>query len=701
MSGAARDTFRGAALAACALLLCGVAMLVPPARAARGEADPAPAAAAPADSVPAAAAPGNSLSDLTVRAQGAPADSLAQAAPPPPARPFIVSWDWTPTAHLSSGVRTVRWEGGLGSDLVLRDLSVLNAKLGWSRENYRQQTKTVESRDGTLHFADASGPRFRKDLTLTRNWSEDRTVNTAGNANINRRDFRQALASLDSLILDTGAIRHSLRLAGRLDKQKQSSLGIPNDFSERNGNAGLRSRYWAAPGVVVVANAYGERAGGTRTLGRETSSSSSSGDTLGAFVGYTRRVLSGAVSARMVNYDRRYLDYRRNANGIIDTLGAVQKIVQELEQNDALAFEWRNTVTLGALSLDATVGRDLKKDSYAASGAGRREDHQDRFRVDAGWTAGTDTIGVAYNYMWVWDDQTYRNATAPRGRQISKNRELTTEWAHRLFTHSALRLRGQQILNQQIAQRQFNDNDRDRLENNWSASLVTDWSSVFRTTGTFAYRHVEDIAIRRNRSANNNFKDTYEMRAGYFWPLEPWLQLRQDYRLEIQFTDYLYDYLPTITLRDDYNKRGNLSSRVTLKPSPRLSFNLGQEYSVRSNAGKVSQDVAGNAAYARELEQRISTVSFGLIYQVQPQFTLEGATERTRDVKTTFGSRPSSLPRLGGQVWIGGTYSRTIGQPENGRSLTARVKKYYAYGPNVQAANADYWDADISLGWKF
>ncbi len=67
------------------------------------------------------------------------------------------------------------------------------------------------------------------------------------------------------------------------------------------------------------------------------------------------------------------------------------------------------------------------------------------------------------------------------------------------------------------------------------------------------------------------------MRAGYFWPLESWLQLSQDYRLEIQFTDYVYDALPSITLRDDYNKRGNLSTRVTLKPSCRLRFNLVQE----------------------------------------------------------------------------------------------------------------------------
>ncbi len=695
MSGGPRDKVRGAGIAALALLLCDGLAFSPPAGAARGEAITVMLAAAPGDSVPAPTE--FAASDST----NAVADSLSGEAAPPATDPAIVIWTQSPTAHLSSGVRTVRYDAGLASDLVLRNHSVLNAKVGWSLEDYRQQDKTVEARDGSLLFSDLSGPRFCKTLSLTRNWSEDRTVNTAGNANINRLDFKQARANVDSLVANTGGVRHALRLAGRLDDQKQSSLGIPNDFRERLGSAGLSSRYQPARGVVVVTSAYGERSGGNRTLGNETSSSSANGDTLGAFVGYTRRMLTGSVSARLANFDRRYLDYRRNANGIIDTLGAVQKIVQELEQNDAMALEWRNAARWGGLSLDATLGRDLRKNSFATSGAGRREDHQDRVQLGADWTSATDTLSLSYNYMWRWDDQTYRNATVPRGRQIAKNRELTSVWSHRLFRRSSLRLRGQQILNQQIAERQFNDNDRDRLESNWSATLATDWANVFRTVGTFAYRHVEDIAIRRNRSANNNFKDTYEMRAGYFWPLESWLQLSQDYRLEIQFTDYVYDALPSITLRDDYNKRGNLSTRVTLKPSSRLRFNLVQEYSARFNAGKSSENAAGDAVYARDLEQRISTVSCGLTYQVQPGFTLEGATQRTKDVNTTFGARGSSRSRLGGQVWVGGTYSRTLGASEDGRNLTARVKKYYAYGPNVQVANSDYWDADIALGWKF
>ncbi len=352
MSGGPRDKVRGAGIAALAWLLCDGLALSPPARAAYGEATTVTLAAAPSDSVPAPTASSQAGAVKPAPAGVAASDSLDAAAdsvsgetPPPVTDPFIATWTQTPTARLSSGVRTVRCDAGLASEMVLRNLSTLNATFGWSLEDYRQQDKTVEARNGSLSFSDMSGPRFHKALSLTRNWSEDRTVNTAGNANINRLDFSQALATVDSLIANTGAVRHALRLGGRLDDQKQSSLGIPNDFRERLGSAGLSSRYRPARGVVVVTSAYGERSGGNRTLGSETSSSSASGDTLGAFVGYTRRLLTGSVSARLANFDRRYLDYRRNANGIIDTLGAVQKIVQELEQNDALALEWRNTAT--------------------------------------------------------------------------------------------------------------------------------------------------------------------------------------------------------------------------------------------------------------------------------------------------------------------------------------------------------------------
>ena len=41
------------------------------------------------------------------------------------------------------------------------------------------------------------------------------------------------------------------------------------------------------------------------------------------------------------NFDKRYLDYRRNANGIVDTIGVDEKIVQELETDDAVCKAFR------------------------------------------------------------------------------------------------------------------------------------------------------------------------------------------------------------------------------------------------------------------------------------------------------------------------------------------------------------------------
>ena len=53
-----------------------------------------------------------------------------------------------------------------------------------------------------------------------------------------------------------------------------------------------------------------------------------------------------------------------------------------------------------------------------------------------------------------------------------------------------------------------------------------------------------------------------------------------------------------------------------------------------------------------------------------------------------------------GEVWLGGVINKSWGRGKE-RVLAAAVRRYEAFGPNVQASNARYWDADASFTWKF
>ncbi len=612
---------------------------------------------------------------------------------------LILSWVRDPQVGVRAEVSRVRWYGELRNALLLRGSNNLSANLNYSTESYRKQDKTVERRDGNLTYIDPQGRWFSTSLRMTNNWSEDRTVNTAGIANVNKRDFKQASVDLDSLGTRTGPVRHAVRLSGSLDDQRGASLGQRNNFSESNLNAALRSRYSPVPGLRISSTIYSGANSGRRSLGEETNPSSASQDSLAGRAGVTLGGYDGFLSIRRGSLSKKYLDYRRNANGLVDTVGVSEKIVQELETNEALSYELRQQYRHRRFRLAANLGRDVEENSFRASNAGFRERLQDRVDLSAGARVGADSLRVSYVYGWRWDDQVFRGATAARGRQYTKRRDFTFEWRRRLFKNTEWNFNWTTGLQQDIAERQFNENDRDRYESSFVARLTSDLPGGFKPTMTFSARHIEDVAIRSSRSANNSVRETYEVVPSYSWPIAGWLRLQQDFRVSIEYTDYLYSGLAGVSVSDNYNKRGNLNTRVTIRPNQRLTLSVRHDYNARFNATRVFTDASGNDFYSRDLEQRISTIDFGLAYKINDSFKIEGASDRTKDIKDTFGRRVTTTDLRSGKVWLGGTFNKKWSG--GGRELKAAVRKYNAYGPNVQRTNADYWDADVSLNWRF
>jgi len=653
-------------------------------------------AAAPADTT--AAPPAGGLSALLAGGGDFTDGAVATAETD---LPFIIAWDRKPQASMKAEIRKVNYTGKFTNDITTRDKSMLNVEATWSNDDFRRQDKTVERRDGMLNFKTDSTKPLTASLLMNSNWSEDRSTNTTGVTNLNKRDFKQAEMKLKRSALYLAGTENELTVGGLLTDQKGEQQNRRSDFSDAQLSGAWRSAFEPADGLIVHTGVYKMTKSGERSLAEQTESSKADGDSLRGGVFYRRGRLAGKFGVQNSSFSKRYLDYRRNSNGIIDTLNVAEenKIVEELEKNDVTSLSLDNTLKLGRLGFTSLMARDLSEDSFRYSGVGAKLRHQDRVNLGVTLRVGRlDSLKATYGYLYKWDDQTYQGAPLSRGRQVNKRRDVAFTWVHDLFATTRVVTGYKSALSQDVAQNEFNNNDRDRLEESFSAGVATLWESEFEVGLSFDYRRIEDIAIRRERSSNNNVKETYEVAPNYTWPVADWMKLRQDYRVWIQYTDYSFSDLAFVDKNDIYNKRANMTTTVDLEPNKRLKLTIRHELSAKSNATRTGIDASGNSYYFTDEEQTISKIDFTLKYKANDWLTLHGTTYQTKDEKDSFGTRARTSDRRSGKVGVGGAVDKRWG---SSGTLKATVRKYYAYGSSVQETSKDYWDADIRLSWGF
>ena len=616
-----------------------------------------------------------------------------------PRVPLITSWTRSPSASANAALRSVIFSGGFNNTFSFKDGSLMSQTGSLSHESYRTKETTSSKRDGTVTYRSPGKQLLSYDLTLLENWNEEEITNTTGQTTINRRDFKQAQAGIGAQDIVLGGVTHDLDLTGATTNQAGVQQNQRNDFSEASLAGALRSSWEPLEGLRFKTGAFTMTESGERSLGVQTNPSSANGDTLRAGVGYRRGRLIGSVTVKNSNFEKRYLDYRRNANGVIDTIGATEKIVEELESNDAVTFEWSNEVHAGSAVLKVLGSRDISENSYLRSGVGVKERRQDMADVSLSFRLGSaDSLRLSYKYLWGWSDQTYQGATIPRGRQVTTSQTVKALWVHQLFADTDLVLNLNNGISQDIAQNMFNQNDRDRIDASANLKLRTLWDNGVSVDLVFDARRVEDISIRSSRSANNSVKDTYEISPQYSWPVARWLDIEQSFRVWIQYTDFLFSDLEAVNKQDDFNKRGNLETSVILHPNQRLRVTMRHNHSITLNGKKISDDVVGNSYYFFESDQRVDKLNVSLAYRVNDWFSLEGTTYSGRDLKESYGDRITVTDRYSGDVGVGCSVDKGFGQ---GRNLKLSVRKIYAHGPSIRDEGKDYWDADFQLNWGF
>jgi hypothetical protein len=622
--------------------------------------------------------------------------------------PLFFDCENTPEAGVQADVTKVNYKGRWANKVKVRGGGTIRNDFGIGFDTYRRQDKEVETRRFAFDYASGQGLPVQLSATASIDWSEDVTTNAGGNTNINAKNLRRAGLSASKSAVKTGLVNHNFNAGGFLNDQDAVNQEQVNDFREGELNGAWRAGMPLAEGVNLAARVYGIWRDGDSNLAGFESPSSTTGDTLGAGTYYKRSLMQGAVTVTQSSFDRRYLDYRRNSNGLIDTTNVppgASKVVQELEEKDALDLRWNNTLQAGRLKLVSNLQHSFDRQRFRESAVGTRDRSEDVVELKLTVPAGADSFGVEYNYNWYWDDQTYADAAQARGKQYKKAREFVFEWFRDLFRNTSLSARFRTELTQDIAEFvdgvPFNENDRDRLTEEARLKVDTAWPRTARISLLLEYQSIDDIAIRQTRSANNNTRRTYTVSPNYQLDLGPRVTFSQVFRMYIQYQDYTFADLPNVNKEDTFNKRANVGSSLTWEPSDRLFVDIKHDYNQRFNGTRVATDAAGNAFYRRDVNQYINRIELGLTWQTTEWLELASATYRTKDTLERLGTTTTIDDRYSGELWIGGIIDYKWGPSTSPLVLKASIKRFLAYGPNVTETSADYWKADVLLKWTF
>jgi len=618
----------------------------------------------------------------------------------------------TPEVGTKANVTKANFFARMGNEVKVYGGGSISEAYNFSYDSYRRQDRTVEARGATVTYLSGEGAEPYKLLPVllrleaSTNWSEDITVNSAGRRNTKQSETRRAGVNASRTNLRTGPVVQHLSAGWFYNSTAGVNLGETNERSDSELNGAVRTGIPIAEGLSLATRLYGTQRLGDNALAGVDSKAETTGDTLGVGGYYSRNGLSGKVVFTQSDFDRKFLDYRRNSNGLVDTTNipeGASKIVEELEEKDAWEIAWENKfVLLRRFHIDTKMSHKYDKQQYNQSQVGAKERNNDLVTVGLSFSVGADSLAFGYEYKWDWDDQTFLGADDSRGRQYKKYRKVTANWIRPIFANTDLRCGYSGELAQDIAENEFNQNDRDRLTQDIDFEVTSNLTPTFYTSLRSGYLRKDDVAIRQTLSANNNIKRTYEVAPQYRWDISPRVQLQQTFRMYIQYQDYVYDALESVRKEDTFNKRGNLATKVTYAPNDRLEIIVKHDLNKKYNGTLVSEDLAGRESYSRDSNQTINRIEFGLTWEVAEGLKLQTASFRTEDETVRFsGESSSSSANRSGELWIGAVVDQSWDLGAEPLTFKGRLKRFLAYGPSVTDTSDDYWEADLLLKWTF
>lgn len=626
------------------------------------------------------------------------ADETPQAVQAPPAWYTFL----TPTLRgtVRASVSDVSVRGSLSAPVFGAIGAKGSIQADEGRTTYRQFDRDQEddSLRGDLSKKLGESINLRVDFARRTNRDENRPV--TGDPIVLELESRNASASLDGLHDLPAGFTHRWAVAGDVEDVDQSNRNVRNDRSL--ASAGLSSIWTRTSEAGEVKARYGyKRSTGDRLIRGITQDATVEVDTLQAkfaLLSLPRTNLDLDLT-RSTFFEER-LDFRRNANGVIDTVGVVDPVGEEREVSENYAMILNGSArVLPSLNLTSRRSYDFEQTTFRLSDQRLTEQVNQATNLGATWSyASAGSLQIDYRFQRRDSDRYAEpDPSLPadersdrRGPEITKTYTVSARLRQGLFAQSGLLLEARQQLNQNVFREADNDNDRDRLIEEAAGEIETravPWTTA-NVRGTI--RNTREVNIAADRVGNNKDELLYEVRTTYTIDPPGGLSASQTYRLQIVFRDY-FDGID----RDTYNKQGQVTTNVdwTFPKGGRLGLEYLSDF--RSTGNRDEFEPVRELYFTtsvredRRLTARASVPIAGVTVTAAAE---RGFLDQEQAGRFTEEERGKLSLRAKGQ-WKFFKKENVV--------LDIDVERVVQFGPRVRDEQEDYWVANSAVTVTF
>jgi hypothetical protein len=238
----------------------------------------------------------------------------------------------------------------------------------------------------------------------------------------------------------------------------------------------------------------------------------------------------------------------------------------------------------------------------------------------------------------------------------------------------------------------INPRDRDQMDQSVDFRITSRPFPKLTAQIGLAARQVDYVNMSSTLSQGNRQEISYDFRPEWTYKITERIDLRQQYGLNIEFTDFVF------TEEENFLDRNfTFANNLKVQLTPRLSTVFDYSLLLHDRGSYLAPSPGAERLLTIEQEDRRERVALRFRYDVNPHLALLGGHDFTTRQATTPG-RPAPAPFEEGGLEVGaeGNYDWT-----RGRNFRFRLVKVNRFGRFNSPEQQDYWVMDSTLNFHF